>query len=105
MAPGMYHCGGGIGPNTFDALTALEQWVEAGQAPASIVASHTSGPGVICMRPLCPFPQHAVYKGTGSIDDAANFTCVGAPIGTTTSAFGGSERLSFNNPRKLLEFW
>lgn len=82
MAPGMYHCGGGIGPNTFDALTALEQWVEGGQAPASIVASHTSGPGVNRTRPLCPFPQHAVYKGTGSIDDAANFTCVGAPIGS-----------------------
>jgi hypothetical protein len=45
MAPGMYHCGGGIGPNTFDALTALEQWVEGGEAPASIVASHTAALG------------------------------------------------------------
>ncbi len=105
MAPGMYHCGGGIGPNTFDALTALEHWVEEGQPPASILASHTQGPGVNRTRPLCPFPQYAAYTGTGSIDDAANFACVGPLVGTTTSAFGGSERLSFNNPRKLLEFW
>ena len=68
MAPGMYHCGGGIGPNTFDALTALEQWVEAGQAPASLVAAHTRGPGENRTRPLCPFPQHAAYTGTGSVD-------------------------------------
>jgi feruloyl esterase len=81
MAPGMYHCGGGIGPNTFDALTVLEQWVEQGQAPSSIIATKTSGPGTNRSRPLCPFPQHAVYKGSGSIDDAANFTCVGAPLG------------------------
>jgi feruloyl esterase len=81
MAPGMYHCGGGVGPNTFDALTALERWVEEGEAPTSIVASHTSGPGVNRTRPLCPFPQHSVYSGTGSIDDAANFACMGPPIG------------------------
>lgn len=81
MAPGMYHCNGGVGPNTFDALTALEQWVEAGHAPSSIVASQTSGPGANRTRPLCPFPQHAVYKGTGSIDDAANFVCAGPPLG------------------------
>ena len=82
MAPGMYHCSGGVGPNTLDPLTALEQWVEGGHPPASIVASHTRGPGENRTRPLCPFPQHAVYQGTGSIDDAANFKCVGPPIGT-----------------------
>lgn len=82
MAPGMYHCGGGIGPNRFDALTAIEQWVEGGLAPSSILASHTAGPGVNRTRPLCPYPQHAVYKGTGSIDDAANFACMGPPVGT-----------------------
>jgi tannase/feruloyl esterase len=81
MAPGMYHCGGGVGPNTFDALTALEQWVEQKQSPASIIATHSNGPGSNRTRPLCPFPQHAVYQGTGSIDDAANFACVGPPIG------------------------
>ena len=82
MAPGMYHCGGGTGPNTFDALTALERWVEQGSAPSSIIATKTSGPGTNRSRPLCPFPQHAVYQGTGSIDAAANFACVGAPLGT-----------------------
>jgi hypothetical protein len=82
MAPGMYHCGGGIGPDTFDALSALEQWVEQGVPPASIVATKTVGPGTNRSRPLCPFPQHAVYSGTGSIDDAANFVCQGAPLGT-----------------------
>jgi Tannase and feruloyl esterase len=82
MAPGMYHCGGGIGPNDFDALTAMEQWVEQGKAPSSIVASHNGGIGTDRTRPLCPFPQHAKYKGSGSIDDAANFTCQGAPVGT-----------------------
>lgn len=82
MAPGMYHCGGGIGPNTFDAQSALEQWVEHGQAPASIVAAKTTGPETNRTRPLCPFPQHAAYNGTGSINDAANFACVGAPMGS-----------------------
>jgi feruloyl esterase len=83
MAPGMYHCGGGIGPNTFDALTALEEWVEHGAAPSSIVATKTSGPGTNRSRPLCPFPQHAIYKGTGGIDDADSFVCQGAPLGST----------------------
>ncbi|HTI38956.1 MAG TPA: tannase/feruloyl esterase family alpha/beta hydrolase [Vicinamibacterales bacterium] len=82
MVPGMYHCGGGIGPNTFDALTALEQWVEHGQAPASLTATKTAGPGTNRSRPLCPYPQHAIYKGSGSIDDAANFECRGAPLGS-----------------------
>ncbi len=82
MAPGMYHCGGGIGPNQFDALTAIERWVEQGQPPSSIVASHNGGVGTDRTRPLCPFPQHAVYKGSGSINDAANFECRGAPVGT-----------------------
>ena len=43
-APGMGHCSGGPGPNTFDALTALEQWVEKGVAPDKLIATHsTSG--------------------------------------------------------------
>jgi len=82
MAPGMYHCGGGIGPNDFDALTAIEQWVEQRQAPLSIIATHNGGIGTDRTRPLCPFPQHAKYKGSGSINDAANFKCQGAPVGT-----------------------
>jgi feruloyl esterase len=75
MAPGMGHCGGGDGPNTFDMLGALEQWVEAGKAPDRIVASRSSGGEVDRTRPLCPYPQVAVYKGAGSTDDDAHFVC------------------------------
>ncbi len=76
MAPGMAHCAGGPGPNTFDALGALEQWVEKGVAPASIVASHTNAAGAVDRtRPLCAYPQVAVYKGSGSLDEAASFVC------------------------------
>ena len=75
MAPGMTHCAGGPGPNTFDAVAALEQWVEHGTTPASIVASHATNGTVDRTRPLCPYPQVATYKGSGSIDDAANFVC------------------------------
>jgi feruloyl esterase len=74
MAPGMNHCGGGEGPNKFDVLGALAQWVENGKAPGSILASRNQG-SVSRTRPLCPYPQVAVYKGTGSTDDAANFAC------------------------------
>jgi feruloyl esterase len=75
LAPGMAHCGGGEGPNTFDALTALEQWREQGKAPAEIIASHLTNDKVDRTRPLCPFPQIATYQGVGSIDQAANFLC------------------------------
>jgi feruloyl esterase len=74
-APGMGHCSGGPGPNSFDMLTALENWVEKKQAPASIPASHTTEGRVDRTRPLCPFPQVAAYKGTGSTDEASNFVC------------------------------
>jgi feruloyl esterase len=75
MAPGMGHCSGGAGPNSFDALTALEQWVESGKAPDQIMASHATNGVVDRTRPLCPYPQVATYTGKGSIDDAANFVC------------------------------
>jgi feruloyl esterase len=70
MAPGMAHCGGGEGPNTFDMMSAITAWRENGQAPGRIVASRTGR-----TRPLCAYPQVAKYKGTGSMDDAANFVC------------------------------
>jgi len=73
--PGMHHCSGGPGPNTFDALTALEQWVEHGDAPDRIIATHRTNGVVDRTRPLCPYPQVARYLGTGSIDDAVNFVC------------------------------
>lgn len=75
MAPGMNHCGGGDGPNTFDMLGALELWREQGKAPASIVASHATAGKVDRTRPLCPYPQRAKYSGSGSTDDSANFAC------------------------------
>jgi feruloyl esterase len=75
MAPGMGHCGGGEGPNTFDMVAALEQWVEQGRAPDQVLASHSTSGVVDRTRPLCPYPQIAAYKGTGSIDEAANFVC------------------------------
>jgi feruloyl esterase len=75
MAPGMLHCGGGPGPNAFDAVTALEQWVEKGEKPAQMIASHSTNGAVDRTRPLCPHPQIATYKGTGSTDEAANFVC------------------------------
>ena len=92
MVPGMQHCGGGPGPNVFgqtspvdsdpqhDINRAVEHWVEDGVAPAQIIATKYKGlnpsTGVERTRPLCPYPQVAQYKGTGSTDDAANFTCV-----------------------------
>lgn len=75
MAPGMAHCGGGEGPSTFDMMVALEQWVEQGKAPDQIAASQATGGKVTRTRPLCPWPQVAVYKGSGSLDEAANFSC------------------------------
>lgn len=95
MVPGMLHCGGGRGPNSFgqslpqapplsdapehDILSALERWVERGVAPKRIVAvkyfSDQPAQGVERTRPLCVYPAVAVWKGSGSTDDAANFDC------------------------------
>ncbi|PWT82004.1 MAG: hypothetical protein C5B57_09450 [Blastocatellia bacterium] len=75
MVPGMAHCGGGEGPNNFDMVAALEQWVEKGKAPEQIIASRITDGRVERTRALCPYPQVATYKGTGSTDEAANFVC------------------------------
>jgi len=75
MAPGMGHCRGGEGPNTFDGMTPLRAWVERGEAPTSIIASHSTAGKSDRTRPLCPYPELATYKGSGSIDDASNFVC------------------------------
>src|SRR5262249_56846632 len=69
MQPGVNHCWGGDGPDTFDAIAALERWVRTGRAPARITASQSSS-AVYRTRPLCPYPQVAHYTGTGSIDRA-----------------------------------
>jgi feruloyl esterase len=75
MIPGMTHCAGGEGPNAFDKVDIIERWVERGQAPDRIVASHSTDGKVDRTRPLCPYPQVAAYNGTGRIDDAASFVC------------------------------
>jgi tannase/feruloyl esterase len=75
LVPGMFHCRGGVGPDRFDALTAVINWVEGGVAPAALVATRMEGGQVTRTRPLCPYPQVARYKGSGSIDAAASFAC------------------------------
>ncbi len=95
MAPGVGHCGGGPGPNTFgrlptglpvkkgdaehDALTALEQWVERGVAPEKVIATKYANDnpmdGVAMTRPLCPYPEEAQWTRKGGTNDAANFVC------------------------------
>jgi feruloyl esterase len=75
LIPGMGHCSGGAGTDTFDGMGALEQWVEKGQAPKRIVASHLTAGVVDKTRPLCQYPRVATYKGDGDINDALNFVC------------------------------
>ena len=88
LMPGVGHCGGGVGPDRADFLGALERWREEGVAPGQIIATRSpgrggqppspggsGGPGTAMSRPLCPHPQVARYNGSGSTDDARNFTC------------------------------
>jgi feruloyl esterase len=79
MVPGMLHCGGGPGPNSFDTLTALENWVEHGVAPEAIIATKyvNDNPtvGIARTMPLCKFPEMASYNGLGDPRDAASWTC------------------------------
>jgi len=75
MAPGMTHCAGGDGPSSFDCVTALERWVEQKQPPDRILASHVASGKVDRTRPLCPYPQVALYRGSGDQNDAASFVC------------------------------
>ena len=88
LVPGMNHCSGGPATDQFDMLTPLVDWVEKGQAPASVVAT-ARGPGnaggvnadvpvtwsANRSRPLCPYPQVARYNGSGDAESAANFSC------------------------------
>lgn len=73
LSPGMGHCAGGPSLDTFDALTAVVQWVEQGTAPDRLTATGRAFPGR--SRPLCAYPLHAHYRGTGNPEDAANFEC------------------------------
>ena len=74
LVPGMGHCGGGTAAlDRFDMLTAVVDWVENAKAPDAVIATGNAFPKR--SRPLCAFPQHAHYKGTGDSEDAANFDC------------------------------
>jgi hypothetical protein len=87
MVPGVQHCGGGPGADSFEEIGgdpthsaegALELWVEKGTAPTTIIASKFEGPDrshAKMTRPLCSYPQSAKYKGSGDTNDAANFSC------------------------------
>jgi feruloyl esterase len=75
MMPGVYHCAGGPGPDNFDRMGAIAAWVEGGHKPARLTASRLSTGVVDRTRPLCAYPQVAVYSGKGSTNDAANFSC------------------------------
>jgi len=89
MMPGVYHCAGGPGPDRIggagrdapivdarhDLLSALEAWVERGEAPDAIIASRVTDGAVTRTRPLCPYPQVARYNGGGDTDRAENFSC------------------------------
>lgn len=83
LSPGMGHCLGGAGCDTFDKLGAMDAWVTRGQAPQKIVASKINDGKVVRTRPLCAYPQVAQYKGRGDMDDAANFACVSG-LGVTS---------------------
>ena len=76
MVPGMAHCGGGPGPNTFDTIGTMEYWREKGVAPAQLTAANAPA---AMTRPLCPYPQYAKYKGIGNMKDAANWVCATQP--------------------------
>jgi feruloyl esterase len=76
LMPGVLHCAGGPGPDNVDWPGAIADWVERGTAPDRVLARKL-GPGgaVTRSRPLCPYPQHAVYDGKGPADAAESFTC------------------------------
>ena len=78
LVPGMNHCAGGPATDEYDAVAALDAWVEKGTAPEMILARARKTPDVPWpgrTRPLCPLPKYAAYKGSGDIEDAANFEC------------------------------
>jgi feruloyl esterase len=76
MVPGMTHCRGGDGTDSFDGLDALTQWVEHGTAPDKLTAAKLIEGKSVRTRPLCPYPQVARYRGSGSTDTEASFECV-----------------------------
>ena len=94
LAPGVDHCGGGVGPNPVDPLDALIDWVENGVAPDQIAAAKMQGNQVVRTRPLCAYPKQARWTGTGSTDDASNFACVEVPLDPADITVAGPARRS-----------
>lgn len=74
LVPGMNHCSGGPGLDDFDALGAMQKWVEQKEAPEVMIAKGAAFPGRT--RPLCAYPQIARYNGKDGSEDAKNFSCV-----------------------------
>ncbi len=81
LVPGMHHCGGGPAPDRFDTLSAIEAWVEHGNAPDAIQASTGPNAPVQHRLPLCPYPKQARYRGTGEITDPTNWSCAAGAAG------------------------
>ena len=75
MAPGVGHCGGGVGPNQFSTFDAVVDWVENGHAPDSILATSVSNGQVTRSMPLCPYPLVARYDGRGDPNAASSYAC------------------------------
>lgn len=75
LIPGMFHCGGGVGCGTVDWLSPMVDWVEKGIAPEKLIGAHVEGGETKRTRPLCPYPEVARYRGSGSIEAAENFAC------------------------------
>ena len=73
--PGCSTASLGAGPNTFDTLSALEQWVEKGTAPDAIPATHSTNNAVDRTMPLCKFPEKAHYKGSGDPNSVSSWSC------------------------------
>ena len=71
----MNHCQGGDGADRVDMQSAMEGWVERGQRPTSVIASKIVNGSVVRTHPLCPYPEEAVYKSSGSPSDAGSFEC------------------------------
>lgn len=75
MVPGMPMCPGFSDPKAFNPLAAVQQWREKNIAPDKIIATHTTDGKADRTHPVCPYPQAAIYKGSGDPNDAASFVC------------------------------
>ena len=76
MEPGVLHCAGGNGPWNVSWLSVIADWVEKGSVPEQVIATKRDSTGkLVRARPLCAYPKRAAYSGSGSTDEAANFTC------------------------------